>query len=95
MQYAKYSDTDARIVIQHLKVTPVDAKLLSSHQVLNNHKIHTTIPSRIHSTDPTALQVQDHLEDWAKQAKSNAGKCTKQLAPFYAGQPIATFDTLW
>ena len=49
------------------------------------------------TTDPAALQVQEHvadLEDRAEHATSYANKCSKQLASFYAGQPIATFDTL-
>ena len=73
---------------------PVDAKLPSPSQMLYNCKIHTTISPRIHNTDPATLQVQDCLEDWAKKAKSNADKCSKQHALLYAGQPIATFDTL-
>ena len=81
-------------VLQHLKATLVYAKLPSPSEMLYNCKILTTIPSRIHNTDPAALQVQEHLEDWAEHAKSLADKCSKQLAPFYAGQPTATFDTL-
>ena len=93
LQHAKYSGTNPRIALQQLKATPVDAKCPSPSQILYNHKIHTTTPSRICNTDPAALQVQDHLEDWAELAKSYADKCSNQLAPFYAGQPIATFDT--
>ena len=93
LQCAKYSGTNPWIALQHLKATPVDAKLPSSSQMLYNCKIHTTIPSRIDNTDPAALQVQEHLEDQAKHAKSYADKHSKQLTPFYAGQPIATFDT--
>ena len=47
-----------------------------------------------HNTDSAALQVQEILEDQVKHAKSYTDKYYKQLAPFYAGQPIATFDTL-
>ena len=94
MQHAKYSGTNPRIVLQHLKATPVDVKCPSPSQMLYNCKICTTIPSRICDTDPAALQVQEHLDDWAKHAMSYAHKCSKQLMPFYAVQPIATFDTL-
>ena len=62
--------------------------------MLYNHKIHTTIPSSICSTDPVTLQVQEHLEDQAKHTKSYADMPSKQFAPFYAGQPIDTFETL-
>ena len=94
LQHAKYSGTNPRIALQHLKATPVDAKLPSPSQMLYNHKIHTTIPPRICNTDPSVLQVQEHLEDQAEHAKSYADKCSKQLAPFYADQPIAILDTM-
>ena len=63
LQHAKYSGTNPRIALQHLRATPVDANLPSPSQMLSNHKIHTTIPSRICNTHPAALQVQEHLED--------------------------------
>ena len=94
LQHAKYSGTNLRIALQHLKAMPANAKLPSPSQMLYNHKIHTTIPSRICNTDPATLQVQEHHEDQAEHAKPYADKHSKQLAPFYAGQPIATFDTL-
>ena len=82
LQHAKYSGTNPRITLQHLKATPVDAKLPSPSQMLYNCKIHTIITSRISNTDPAALQVQEHLEDRAKHARSYADKHSKQLAPF-------------
>ena len=77
LQHAKYSGTNPRIALQHLKATPVDAKLPSPSQMLYNCKIHTTILSRICYTDPAALQVQDYLEDQAEHAKSYADKHSK------------------
>ena len=77
LQHAKDSGTNSRIALQHLKATPVDTKLPSTSQMLHNCKICTTIPSRICNTDPAALQIQEHLEDWAEQAKSYADKCSK------------------
>ena len=62
LQHAKSYSTNARIGLQHLKATLVDAKLPSPSQMLYNYKICTTIPSGIHNTDPAALQVQEHLE---------------------------------
>ena len=94
LQHAKYSGTNPRIALEHLKGIPLDAKLPSPSQMLYNCKVHATIPSRICNTDPEALQVQEQFEDQAEHAKSYADKCSKQLAPFYAGQPIAAFDTL-
>ena len=57
------SGTNPRIALQHLKTTLGNVKLLSPSQMLYNCKIHTTIPSRICSGDPAALQVQEHLAD--------------------------------
>ena len=94
LQCAKYSGTNPRIALQHLKATQVDAKLPLPSQMLYNCKIHTTIPFRICNTNPAALQVPEHLEYLAEHAKSYAHKCSKQIAAYYAGQPIATFDTL-
>ena len=63
LQHAKYSSTNPRIALQHLKAILFDAILPSPSHMLYNYKIHTTIPSRICNTDPTALQVQEHLKD--------------------------------
>ena len=63
LQHAKYSVTNPRITLQHLKATLDDAKIPSPSEMLYNCKICTTIPSRICNTDPAALQVQEHLED--------------------------------
>ena len=63
LQHAKYSGTNPRTALQHLKANPVDVKLPSPSEMLYNQMIHTTIPSRICNTDPAALQVQEHLED--------------------------------
>ena len=62
LQHAKYSGVNPRIALQQLKATPVDAKLPSPSQMLYNHKIHITIPSRICNTDPAAPKVQEHLK---------------------------------
>ena len=55
LQCAKYSGRNPRIALQYLKATPVDATLPSPSQMLYDGKIHTTLPSRIHNSDPTAL----------------------------------------
>ena len=61
LQHAKYSGTNPRIAIKHLKEAPVDAKLPSPSQMLYNHKICTTIPSRIFNTDLAALRFKNTL----------------------------------
>ena len=72
LQHAKYNGTNPRIALHHLKATPVDAKHSSPSKMLYNCKISTTIPSRIYNTELAVLQVQEHLEDQAKHAKSYA-----------------------
>ena len=84
IQHTKYSGTKPRIVLQHLKATPVNAKLHSPSQMLYNQKIHNIILSRICNTDQVALLVQEHLENQAENAKSYADKCSKPLAPFWS-----------
>ena len=93
LQHAKYSGTNPRIALQHLKATPVDAKM--PHPLRCCTTARYVPPYCLGSTILTQqpLQVQEHLEDWAEHAKSYADKGSKPLVPFYAGQPIATFDT--
>ena len=61
LQHAKYSGTNPRIALQHLKATPVDAKLPSPSQMLYNCNIHTTIPSRICNTASAPYKFKNTL----------------------------------
>ena len=69
LQCAKYSGTNPGIALQHLNVTPVDAKLPSPSQMLYNCRICTTVQSRIFNTDTAVLLIQEHLKDAAEQVK--------------------------
>ena len=40
------------------------------------------------------MQVCEQIDTCSEAAKSQADKCSKTLAPLYAGQPVATYDTL-
>ena len=40
------------------------------------------------------MQVHEQIDTCSKAVKSQADKCSKALAPMYAGQPVATYDTL-
>ena len=40
------------------------------------------------------MHVHERIDTHSEAVKSQADKCSKTLAPLYAGQPIATFDTL-
>ena len=40
------------------------------------------------------MQVCEQIDMDSEVAKSQADKCSKTLAPLYAGQPVATYDAL-
>ena len=40
------------------------------------------------------MEVHQQIDTRSEAAKSLAEKCSKTLAPMYAGQPVATYDTL-
>ena len=43
---------------------------------------------------PSAIQVCE-INTWSEAAKAQADKCSKTLAPLYAGLPVAMYDALW
>ena len=53
-----------------------------------------TIPAKICNSDPSAIHVHEQINTCSKVAKSQADKWSKTLAPLYAGQPVATYNTL-
>ena len=40
------------------------------------------------------MQVCEQIDTCSESAKAQADKCSKTLVPLYAGQPVATYDTL-
>ena len=40
------------------------------------------------------MQVHEQIDTCSEAVKSQADKCYKTLVPLYAGQPVATYDTL-
>ena len=73
---------------------PIDRKLPSAAELLYQCQLRTTILAKICNSDPSALQVHEQIDTCSKAVKSQADKCSKTLAPLYAGQPVATYDTL-
>ena len=51
-------------------------------------------PAKICNSDPAAPQVCEQIDTHSESAKAQADKCSKSLAPLYAGQPVATYNTL-
>ena len=94
LQCAKYSGTNPQLALLTLQTTPIDAKLPSPAELLYQCQVRTTIPARICNTDPVALQICKWLDACSDASMSQADKQCKSLAPLYASQPIAMYDTL-
>ena len=94
LQCAKYSGTNPQLSLLALWATPIDAKLLSLPELLYQCQIRTTIPARICNTDPAALQICEWIDAHSDASKSQADKWCKSLAPLYATQPAAMYDSL-
>ena len=77
-----------------LRDTPIDTKLPSPAELLYQCRLRTTIPAKICNNDPSAIQVCEQTDTCSEATKSQADKCSKTLAPLYAGQPVAMYDTL-
>ena len=73
---------------------PIDSKLPSQAELLYQCWLRTTILAKICNNDPTAPQVHEQIDACSESAKAQADKCSRTLAPLYAGQPVATYDTL-
>ena len=48
----------------------------------------------MHNNDPSSIHVHEQIDTCSEVAKSQADKHSKALAPLYAGQPVAVYDTL-
>ena len=95
LQCAKYSSTNPQLALLVLQATPINAKLPSPAQLLYQCQIWTTIPARIHNTDSAALKIHELIDAHSAASKSQADKQYKSLAPLYASQLIAMYDTLY
>ena len=95
LQQAKYSGADPHLALLALWATPIDSKLPSPAELLYQCRLRTTILAKIQNSDTSAMQVCEQIDTCSKAAKSQADKHSKTLAPLYAGQPVATYDTLW
>ena len=94
LQHAKYSGANLQLTLLALQATPINAKLPSPAELLYQCQLKTTIPAKIHNTDPAALQVCEQINTHSDAFKLQADKHCKSLAPLYAGQPVAMYNTL-
>ena len=94
LQQAKYRSADPQLALLALWAMPIDTKLPSPAKLLYQHQLRTTILAKICNNDPSAIQVYKQINTCSEVTKSQANKCSKMCAPLYAGQPVATYDTL-
>ena len=94
LQWAKYSSADPQLALLALWATPINTKLPSRAELLYQCWLRTTILAKIHNNDPSSIQVHEQIDTCSEVTKSQANKHSKALAPLYAGQPVATYDTL-
>ena len=94
LQWAKYSGTDPQLTLLALWATAINTKLPSPVELLYQCQLRTTILAKICNNDPPAIQVHEQIDTCSEATKSQADKCSKTLAPLYAGQPVAMYNTL-
>ena len=94
LQHARYSGADPQLTLLVLQGNPIDAKLPSPGELLYQCQLRTTIPAKIHNTDPAALHFHEWIDTHFDTFRSQADKHCKFLAPLYAGQPVTMYDTL-
>ena len=66
----------------------------SSLSNMHSNEPSTAILAKICNNNPSSIQVHEQINTPSEAAKSQADKCSKTLAPLYAGQPVAMYDTL-
>ena len=91
---SQISGADPHLALLALQATPIDTKLPSPAELLYQHWLRTTILAKICNSDPSAIHVHEQINACSEAAKSQAEKHSKTLAPLYAGQPVAMYDTL-
>ena len=94
LQWARYSDANPHLALLALWATPIKRKLPSPAELLYQCQLRTTIPAKICNSNPSAIHIHEQINTHSEAAKSQADKCSKTLVSLYAGQPVATYDTL-
>ena len=94
LQWAKYSSADPQLTLLALWATPIDTKLPSPAEPLYQCWLRTTILAKICNSDPSSIHICEQIDTCSEGAKAQTDKCSKTLAPLYAGQPVAMYDTL-
>ena len=74
LQQAKYSSADPHLALLELQATPMDTKLPSPAELLYQHQLRTTIPAKIHNSNPSATHVHEQIDTCSESAKAQADK---------------------
>ena len=93
------NEPSTAVLIPHLALlalwaTPINTKLPISSRAVVPMPTQDNHPAKICNSDPSAPQVCEQINAGSESAKAQADKCSKTLAPLYAGQPVATYETL-
>ena len=94
LQWAKYSGANPQLALLALWATPINTKLPSPAELLYQCWLRTSIPAKIHNNSLSAIQVHEQINTHSEATKSQVDKCSKSLAPLYAGQAVAMYVTL-
>ena len=95
LQQAKYSGADPHLALLTLWATPINTRLPSPAELLYQCWLRTTIPAKIHNSNPSAPHICELIDTGSESAKAQADKCSKTLTLLYASLPVATYNTLW
>ena len=77
-----------------LRAASIDTKLPSPAELLYQCQLRKIILAMIYNSNPSAIQVCEQIDTCSEAAKAQADKCSKTLAPLYAGHLVAMYDTL-
>lgn len=95
---AKQSKTDVHLAMLSLRATPIDNHLPSPGELLFNRKIRSSLPTKIHNTQPDRDKLSERLVERQSQQKINFDKGTRHLSPMIPGQVVRVKDptsALW
>ena len=92
MKKCKSDRQDVLVAMQHLRATPVDAKLPSPAEMIFGRPVRTTIPSYHHTAPLQAHHAQQLKEKTDKMKENHDHNAGPNLPPLYTGQKVRVLD---